>query len=130
MSDSSHIKLHIPGESFWATKLTEDTAQVDNILLNCDIGFKDIVKFNPKNNKVTSILIKKTHTLGINYSIDGDVKEAYKKVYNHFEGRGIPIEGMVAGMALISIPVELAENVVDDIIKECPVKVELMFEER
>lgn len=122
------IKLHVPGESFWATKLTENTAKVDNILMRSEISLNDIVTFNPKNNEVISVLIKKSNTIGITYDIDGDIKEIYKIIYNHFEDNGIPVEGMLKGVALIAVPVGLPDSAVEKLIKECPVKVELMTE--
>lgn len=123
--ESNHIKLHIPGEFFWAKKLTDDTASVDNILMNKEIGYCDIVKFNPENNEVISVLIKKSNTFKINYPTIGDVKEMYKIIYNHFEEKGISVEGMFIGVVLLSVPVGLPESVVEKLIKECPVKLEL-----
>lgn len=49
MKNDNMIKLHIPGESFWAERLTENTARVENILLDFSIGLNDIVLFNQEN---------------------------------------------------------------------------------
>ncbi len=123
---SVYIKLHVPRESFWGTKLSENTAKVDNILLNTEIGFGDIVKFNPENNEVISVIVKKSNTFAINYSVEkGNVKETYNKIYNHFEERGFPIEGMVSGLVLVSVPVGLPESSIRKAIEECPVPVTL-----
>jgi hypothetical protein len=124
-----HIKLHIPGESFWAMQLSEDTAQIDNILLNSDYGLKDIVKFNPEDNEVISVIEKKTNTFGIKYPEEGDVKETYKTLYNYFESKNIHIEGMFSGVALLSIPVGIPSNAVEQIVAECPFKIEFLINE-
>lgn len=128
MTQPDLIKLHVPGESFWATKLTENTAKVDNILMKSEVSLNDIVKFNPKDNKVISILIKKSNTVGITYEISGDIQETYKSVYNHFEDNGIPVEGMLKGVVLLAVPVGLPDSAVEKLIKKCPAKVELMVE--
>lgn len=124
-----HIKLFVPGESFWAMQLSEDTAQVDNILLNADIGLKDIVKFNPENNEVISVIEKKTNTCAIKYPEYGNIKKTYKKLYDYFEGKGVQVEGMFSGVCLLSIPVEVPESAVTQIVAECPIKVEILTNE-
>ena len=125
-SNSENIKLHIPGESFWGIKLSENTAEVNNILLNPEYGLGDIVKFNPEDGEVISLIKKKTNTFGVRYSPDGDVKATYKKIHEHLNSNGISIEGMVAGLAIIAVPVGLTENMVNKIIDECPEKITLM----
>jgi hypothetical protein len=129
VKEYKHIKLHIPGESFWAMQLSEDTAQVDNILLNSDIGLKDIVKFNPEDNEVISVIEKKTNTFAINYPSEGDIKETYKTLYNYFEEKGIKVEGMFAGTALLSVPVGIPDSAVTKIINECSIKIILLSNE-
>lgn len=129
MSESKHIKLRVPGESFWAIPLSEDTAEVDNILLDGSIGLGDVVKFNPANNEVVSVLVKKTNTMGIKYPTTGDIKETYKKVYEYLEENNIKVEGMMAGMALIAVPVGIPDSAVEKIISESPVQIELMDSE-
>jgi hypothetical protein len=126
MSEPKHIKLNVPGESFWAKQLSENTAEVDNILLEPSIGLGDIVKFNPKNNSVETVLVKKTNTMAVNYPTDGDIKETYKTLYNHLEGNDIQVEGMMAGMALIAVPVGMLDSTIEDIVSKCPVKLDLI----
>ncbi|HWY34390.1 MAG TPA: hypothetical protein VNX68_07065, partial [Nitrosopumilaceae archaeon] len=96
MSKSKHIKLHIPGESFWAIQLTEDTATVDNILLNPEVGYKDVVKFDPENNEVISVIVKNSNTFGLKYAVTDEIAETYKKIVKHFESNSIGVEGMTA----------------------------------
>lgn len=126
MSEPKHIKLNIPGESFWAKQLTEDTAEVDNILLEPSIGLGDIVKFNTKTNTVETVLVKKTNTMAVNYSPEGDIKETYKTLYNYLESNNILVEGMMAGMALIAVPVGLPDSAVEEIVSKCPVELVLV----
>src|ERR1035437_1595267 len=124
-----HIKLFVPGESFWAMQLSEDTAQVDNILLSAYIGLKDIVKFNPENKEVISVIEKKTDTVAIKYPEGGNIKKTYKKLYDYFEGKGIQVEGMFPGVCLLSVPVGVPENAITQIVAECPIKVEFLTNE-
>lgn len=130
MSDSGHIKLHIPGESFWAQPLTKNTARVDNILLESSIGLGDTVSFNPETNEVIEVLVKKTNTAAISYvSSKETIKENFQKLYHHFESQGIKVEGVMPGIALMAIPVEMPDDTVDKLLNECPIKVALMFGE-
>ena len=128
-SESKHIKLHIPGESFWAEQLTEDTACVDNILLNSEIGYKDIVKFNPENHEVISVLVKKSNTFAIKYSTANNIQETYKKIVEYFEEKSVGIEGIFAGMALLSVPVGIPETALHKIVSDCPITIELIENE-
>lgn len=124
-----NIKLRIPGESFWAYQLTKDTARVCNILLSAEIGLDDIVRFNPENNEVVSLLIKKTTTFAAEYKFSKKtIKQKYKILYKYFEERNIKVEGLAMGVVLLSVAVGIPTNVVKQIIKECPVKTKLCLE--
>lgn len=123
------IKLHVPGESFWATKLTDNTAQVDNILFDGSIGYGDIVKYDPSNNEVLSVLIKKTNTSAIKYSTDGDIRIIFKTISTYFEEKGIGVEGMIPGVAFLAVPIDFLEKDVLLIVNKCPVKSELILNE-
>lgn len=120
-----YIKLHIPGESFWAIKLSDDTAEVANILLSDDYSLGDIVRFD-KEREVVELLEKKNFTGGIKYPTEGDIKETFKKVYDYLESKDVKVEGAMAGMALIAFPVVMTDEELEKIVEECPIKIELM----
>lgn len=69
MSDS--VKLRIPGESFWGTLVSHNTARVDNVLLSDEYRYGDVVRFNPSSGCVTG-LISRTYpyTFAVTYPKD------------------------------------------------------------
>jgi len=128
ISERPLLKLHVPGESFWAYKISENTAEIGNILMNPDYCLGDIVSFNPNNNEVIKLIEKKTTTLAMSYSKDGDVKEKYSKIYTYFEDKNIKVEGMFAGVFLLAIPINIPEKAIEQIIAECPEKIDFIVD--
>lgn len=123
-----HIKLRVEdsegqGETFWAIKLTENTAKVDNILLNEEVGLHDIVLFDEDHN-VLEVIQKVTTTTAVKYPAEGDIEETWKTLREYIREKGLSIEGMFKGTALISIPVEMSDEEYENIIDNCPVKLE------
>lgn len=124
-----HIKLRVegedggPAETFWAIKLTENTAKVDNILLNGNVGLHDIVLFDEEHN-VLEVIEKKTVTSALKYHNEGDIDETWKTLREYMKNSGLSIEGMMAGVALISIPIEMSDEEYEKIIDNCPVSIE------
>lgn len=109
--DNNHIKLRVPGESFWAIPVegTTDQAIIDNLLLDDDYRFKDVVRFNPDTGEVIELVERTMHQIPIKYFVaEGeDINDVWKKIVTHFESHGIEIEGMIAGMAMLSVPKEM-----------------------
>ena len=58
MSDPKHIRLKIPGESFWATQyddLPQNQAEINNHLLTDKYAYGDRVEFD-ENRNVTKLV--------------------------------------------------------------------------
>lgn len=126
MKNDNMIKLHIPGESFWAERLTENTARVENILLDFSIGLNDIVLFNQEN-EVLEVIQKNSKSAMLKYANEPDtVRENYAKIYEYFKGHRIGCEGMFAGEALLSLPIELSDIEFEIIASKCPVEIEIV----
>jgi hypothetical protein len=111
-NDNNHIKLRIPGESFWAIRVegTTDQAIIDNLLLDDEYRYKDKVKFNPSTGEVIKLVERTMHQIPVKYFVaEGeDINDVWKKIATHFESHGIEIEGMVAGIAMLSVPKDMA----------------------
>ena len=126
MKNDNMIKLHIPGESFWAERLTENTARVENILLDFSIGLNDIVLFNQEN-EVLEVIQKNSKSVMLKYANEPDtVRENYAKIYEYCKGHRIGGEGMFAGEALLSLPIELSDIEFEIIASKCPVEIEIV----
>ena len=120
------IKLHIPGESFWAHQLSKNTAEVANILFSTgEYGLGDVVKFNSRTGEVVKLVKKKSNSVIIKYSEAGDVKENFGKLYQHFETNNVKVEGFVPGMAALSIPLKMSEKTFLKLVENCPVEIEV-----
>ena len=62
MSKSNHIRLRIPGESFWGYRypdLPENQAEINNYLFSKEYSFGDRVEFDNDHNVVKLIKTKK-----------------------------------------------------------------------
>ena len=127
------IKLRIPGERFWARPLSDNTAEIMNILVDPEYGLNDIVAHDGEN--VTCVLVKKTETAALSYEADVSNEERevilarVRKIIDHFQAKDVQVEPAVLCKMLIAIPVGMPREFVVDLARTCPVKVELIFPE-
>lgn len=134
--DAKHIKLRIPGESFWALLVEgqANQATVDNVLLSGDYSYGDLVEYDPDSHEVLRLVERRFVAARIDYDstdgketdrdvIDNEVcKDNYVQLYEHFEPHGISVEGMMAGSAMVAIPVDMPARQLRAIVDTCPFK--------
>jgi Holliday junction resolvase-like predicted endonuclease len=131
MNTSKLIKLRIPGERFWARPLSDNTAEIMNILTDPEYGLNDIVAHDGEN--VTCVLVKKTETAAISYVADLSegrevILERVNKIIKHFQtDNNIQVEPTILCRMLIAYPVGVQKEVVMDVVESCPVPVQIRF---
>jgi uncharacterized protein YjgD (DUF1641 family) len=133
MQKENFIKLSLPGEKFWAKLISQNTAQIENVLLNNEYSLGDIVMFN-ENNEVTLLLKKVSNTALVKYEFDlfniEEMVTNVEKIIHYFGVKGIKSEPAILGVILIAVPVGITSEQVLNIANNCPVKVEINFLEK
>ena len=131
------IKIHrsvecngqIAGEWFWAKKLTENTAEVNNIPFFCDLNLGDVVKFRPQDNEVTGIIKVGSHTVAIQYPFEDITVDVlrlrWEKIVSHFRSHEIHAEGAMPGFAVLAVPLDMPFPRFMEIANQCPVPLDL-----
>jgi hypothetical protein len=119
-SHETYIKVHVPGESFWARDLgpvkgdpfKHRLAKVCNVLMSGECSFNDIIEID-SNNEFVKLVSGTTSRCAVYYDIEGkqteEIKNCYRKVYGVFNNdkTGFYLEGAVAGMAFLSYPIDV-----------------------
>ncbi len=122
-TEDKHIKIRVEGESFWALQLTENTAQVDNILLSNEVHYKDIVKFNPETMIVEKVIESTHDTIAIVYkTTEETIQEDYKKLHTYLKEKNMSLEGMGAGIALLAFPKTMTDDEIIGIMENTPIQ--------
>tara|TARA_Y100000034_G_C6893405_1_gene411437 strand:- start:1469 stop:1870 length:402 start_codon:yes stop_codon:yes gene_type:complete len=126
MTDN-YIKIWIPGESMWATRISENSAKVCNIpIMTNEFTLGDLVEIDSEN-QVVGVLERGAYNMVCHYEAsDADqVSERYKQLREYYQGFDIKVEGGVKGICMLSVPVDCDPKQLAQISKGCPVSVEL-----
>jgi hypothetical protein len=121
------IKVHITsppsedgfgGESVWAEELGNNTARINNIPFFIPVvGFDDIVRYEIEDGirEFKEVVTKVTDTWGVtweptdNEDKDGTTEE-WHKIAAHLKSNDVHYESAIAGMFVIALPVDTAEE--------------------
>jgi len=130
----NYIKLKIPGEKFWAESISPNSAIIKNILVNPEYGLNDVVAHDGEN--VTCVLVKKTETVKLTYSINApinveDIKTKVQKICKYFEEKyNFETEPAILGLILLAIPVGITKDAVLSAVENCPESVLVDFQDQ
>jgi hypothetical protein len=109
----------VGGEWLWATKINENTAKLENIpFLTIEYSLGDLVEFD-ENFEILRIVEKVARTRHITYNGKGKkerIKTRYGKIRDKLLEHDIHCEGAFAGVASISVPVDITEKQLEDIV--------------
>jgi hypothetical protein len=138
---TDHIKLHIPGENFWAIPQSEDTAIIDNCLADDTYAYGDLVRFDADHN-VTELIKRNFVSANAMYYVaapEGSSNEVTMEVAMETYGRlhkylqdenGIEIEGQVPGRIGLAIPVDMTAEKFVGIIQGAPSPLRVFIESK
>lgn len=136
-----YIKIHVPGESLWATDLGNNQAKIDNIPLTNLFGFGDIIEYKEVNKdsayEFVRVVQQTSKTFHIKYDAEGYkysdvfdektiiIRERYKEISQYLKKFNFFTEGIVAGMACVAVPIETTDKIFEAIIEASPVTITL-----
>lgn len=126
-ADPQHIKVHIAappsedgfgGESVWAFDLGNNTARIDNIpFFVSGVGFDDIIRYEIEDGikEFKEVITKVTDSWGVTWEpTDKEDKEQtteeWHKIASHLKSNDVHFESAIAGIFVIALPVEKAED--------------------
>lgn len=86
-------------------------------------GLGDKFRLNP--DETFEILERVSQTGSLIYDIQGcsteeEIIERYKSTYKHLENNKIQVEGAMAGILSIAIPIDMTDEEVEEILSNCP----------
>jgi hypothetical protein len=102
------------------------TAIIKGISQNYEIGYDDIVIFDPETDEITQVIKKKNNTVFIKFE---ENKVNFSKIDMYFAKNNIHTESLMFGLAGLAIPVNISEEDFQIILYNCPVTCELLREE-
>lgn len=109
-----------------AAILSKRTAIVKGISQNYEIGYDDLVLFDPVTNKITQVIKKNSNTVYVKFQQDW---RNFGKMDAYFSKNNIRIESLIPGIAGLAIPVDISDEDFQIIFHNCPVSCELLTEE-
>lgn len=125
----NHIKINLGGESVWALQISETTAKIDNVPLTGGYGLGDLVEYNPRTGMVERVIDRASWTSAIRYDRSGErsaIQERFSRICKYLRSHEICFEGARPGMALISVPRDMNEEQLREVLVGCPEPIELV----
>jgi len=119
------IKLNTGIDWVSAEALSIRTAIVKGISRNYEIGFDDLVLFDPVKKRITQVIKKNSNTLYVSFKENA---ESYRKINNYFGENDIRVESIIFGIAGLGIPVGISDEDFQIIFHNCPVDCEIIVE--
>ncbi|TXI85138.1 MAG: hypothetical protein E6Q38_00905 [Crocinitomicaceae bacterium] len=126
MHTITETKLNTGADWVLAEILSIRTAQIKGISRNYEIGYDDLVLFDPIKKKITQVVKKSSNTLYINFQ---ENPENYKKIKNYFAENNIRVESIFFGVAGLGIPIKVSEEDFEIIFHNCPIECDLILED-
>jgi hypothetical protein len=112
-------------ESLWARQVSSTTARIDNIPFYAgQIGYDDLVRVDI-NGEVVEVLERSTRTRCSSYEPEGDKEAATRQwgaIQDHLNKLNIVLESAIAGVFSMAVPLEVSDNALQDLVRNCPVK--------
>ena len=105
--------------------LSKRTAIVKGISQNYEIGYDDLVLFDPVTNKITQVIKKNSNTVYVKFLTNWS---NFGKMDAYFSKHNIQIENLMLGIAGLAIPVDISDEDFQIIFYNCPVDCELITE--
>ena len=124
MTEEGLIKISVNGERFWVEELGEGRYKVRNVTIMNEFGFLDIIDIDG------NILESYGRNALLTYTVneDEDIEEVFPEVAKYFEDtHGILIEGMVYGVAGLTVPNDISDEKALEIASKCPFECILAF---
>lgn len=128
------IKIALPindpdgpsSERVWA-KIVGDPkdclAEIDNLPVHADFGYKDIVRYNPETMIAKEIITRVTCTALFQFDADPDDEERKKQAMildEYFSKQDIAMQGVARDIMSVAVPYEWTEEQVMECYKNCP----------
>lgn len=91
------------GEVGWASRLSEDTASIENVPMSSSVNFKDVVKFKMDSDgmPIVSRVLRRKYPVhvGLKYPV-----ASFKKLTKALKSAGCVSEGVVDGTMVVAGP--------------------------
>lgn len=118
-------KLNTGADWVLSEILSNRTAKVKGISRNYEIGYDDLVLFDPVKKRITQVIKKSSNTLYINFK---ETAESYRKLNTYFAEHDIKVESIMFGIAGLGIPVGIGDEDFQIIFYNCPIDCEMIVE--
>jgi len=112
------IKVHftikgddnLGGETCWAVPLDDGFATICNVPFFVDASYGDLVHYTNVDgiNEVDEVIDSRYQSVGVTYpyATEEEARSLYREMFDHCEGKGMKVEGMQAGIAIIAFPTD------------------------
>ena len=116
-------------ETLWCIKRGIGKAEINNIPCFCDIGFRDLIRYEMIDgiNIYIETIVSINKSIHISWEVDEEVdeesiKNRWKEICEYLYGLELDFEPWSPGFFVISFPIEDDTEDILDIVEGCPVK--------